>query len=173
MQKAFYLLVFMPVLLGILIATSIYMFNDMEQLKVDNQRLSSDLAQLRGNYEAIAQERDGLKANYAELSNKFETLQTAYVAENQARLKAEADAAIYKGMMVNMMEAAPATSPLAYKPAEKQTTNPEKIFLSGIVPVGTGSLAFLGMVSVFMVVKHHIQKNKKSGRHLVYLRDIR
>lgn len=168
MQKSFFLLVFVLVLLGFLASTSINMYNDMEQLKEDNQKLSSDLTQLRANYETISQERDRLKSNNTDLNNKFEALQTAYNAENQARLKAEADTEIYKGMMVNMMNNVPATSTLTCKSAEGQATSPENIFLSGIVPVGAGYLVLFAAVILFVAGKYHTRKNRKPENHLVY-----
>jgi len=164
MSKAFFILVFALVLLGFLISTTINMYNDMEQLKADNRKMLDEVTQLRSDYLVTAQERDTLKAEKAESNTKLIELQHAYTNEVQARLKAESDTAIYKGMMVDMINNAAATPKLSCTPPEEQATNPENLILSGIVPVGAGSLVILAMASLVVIIINHHRKHKKSTR---------
>ena len=162
MSKAFFMLMFALVLLGFLMSTTMNMSSEIEQLKADNQKLAFELNQLRSGYEALAQENDALKVQNANLNSKFEALQTAYVTENQARLKAELELANYRSMVANMANNVQTTAPSICPPAPQQITNSDKLLSSELVPAGAASLVGLAMASLILILNNLHRKQKKS-----------
>ena len=161
MAKVILIVVLIPVLLGFLLSNTINMHGDMEQLKVENQTLSQELGQLRSQYQMLVQERDALLAENANLTYQFNTIHTAYLAENQARLQAEAYLETYKGMVVNMSSNVQTVSPLACVPAGQQARKTDELFLSTIAPVGASSLVTLAIVSIVVAMINDSRKQKK------------
>lgn len=163
MQKAFFLLVTALVLLGFLISTTFNIYDEMTQLKTNNQKISIELTQLRADYETTTQERDKLKIENTALKAKLDELQQVYISENQARLKAEADTAIYKGMMVDMMSNIPTTASSSSSLTDEQVTTSKNITSSVMAPVGVSSLATLILTSFAVSVINQYRKHKKSA----------
>jgi hypothetical protein len=160
MSKPISTLVFALVLLGFLIATTMFMYGDMEELKNENRELSGELKQLKSDYDATIHQRDTLKAENADLHSKLNLTQNAYIAENQARLKAESEAAIYKNMAVNMANNIQTSTELACTPMEKWAANSE-VLLSSAIPASTSSLITLTMVGLVAYVTNRYQRRKK------------
>jgi regulator of replication initiation timing len=148
MSNAISRLMWALVALGFLASTTLSMYSDMKKLEAENQKLSHALSQLRSNNETILQESDTLRAENENLKYQFNAMQTAYLTENQARLKAEADLETYKGMVLHTNNNVQTGSPIACVPAERHTVKPEELLFSNIAPVGTSSLATLAMVGL-------------------------
>ena len=161
MTKVISFLMLALVLLGFLGAITIIMHGDMEQLKVENQKLSRELSQLRSNYQTIVRERDEARTENASLNAQFNTLQTAYLAENQARLKAESDVATYKSMVINMAKNVQTVPSAACLPAEQQAVKPEELLLSNIAPISASSLITLAVAIVVVSMINHSRRQKK------------
>lgn len=159
MLRATFILMFALVLLGFLISNSINMYNDLEALKAESQNTSRELEQLQSDYKALSEERDALNGEIANLNSKLSEVERAYVAENQARLKAEGDSAIYKGMMSNMMGANPSYSIKACVPQEKQASTQNNQLLSGILPIGTSSIIGLLVVSLLLISRQRTKSH--------------
>jgi hypothetical protein len=161
MAKVILILVMIPVLLGFLLSNTINMHGDLQQLKDENQRLSQELSQLHSYYGAIVQEHDALLTENANLNYQFNAIQTAYLTENQARLKAESELETYKGMVLNLPDNVQNISPLACGPGGQPARMPEELVLSTIAPVGAGSLVTLGIVCLVMAMIKHSRKQRK------------
>lgn len=164
MSKAFFMSMFVLVLLGFLISTTINMYNEMVQIEAEYSKVTNELSQLRSNHETTLGERDALKAENTELETQLNQIQQAYTSEKQARLKAEADTAIYKGMLVDMMSKTPTseTSPISCTSTEVQAINSEEILHAGIIPVGAGSIAGL-LVSFAVSIMINSRRYKKQA----------
>lgn len=158
--KVIFSLMLPLVLLGFLSSTTMNMYGNMEQLKDENQKLSHELSQLRSNYQAVAQERDALRAEHENLKYQFNSIQTAYLTENQARLKAESDAATYKDMVFNLANHVQTGFPAACVPEEQQAIQPKpgEILLSNIAPLGAGSLIMLVVIGI--MTRHYRMRRR-------------
>ena len=161
MVKVILILMLPLVFLGFLMSNTIDMHGEMQQLKVENQQLSHELSQWRSHYETMVQERDALLAENANLKYQFNAIQTAYLTENEARLKAESELETYKSMVLNLTNNTGAVSPAACVPVEGQAMQPEKLLLSAIVPVGASSLITLAVVGLVVAMINYSRKQKK------------
>lgn len=176
MSQAISRLMWALVALGFLASTTMNMYGKMKKLEVENQKLAHELNQLRAQYETIVQERDALLAENANLKYQFNTIQTAYLTENQARLKAESDLETYKGMVLNMNNDVQTVFAATCTPTEKQAAKPEELLLSNIAPVGVSSLGVLTIAGLVVALIDYCQKHRRSRnvpapiRHLHSLR---
>lgn len=173
MAKVIFLLMSPLVLLGGLIYKTVDMHGEMQQLKVENQQLSHELSQLRSNYEKIAQEHSTVLAENANIKSQFNAMQTAYLAENQARLKAESEIETYKNLLLNQGDNMLASSPSACVPAEGQGMKPEQALLSTIAPVGAGSITTLVTLRVLAAIVNYSRKQKKLRSLPPQIRNLR
>ncbi len=159
MLRATFILMFALVLLGFLISNSINMYNDLEALKAESQNTSRELEQLQSDYKALSEERDALNGKITNLNNKLSEVERAYAVEHQARLKAEGDSAIYKGMMSNMMGSNPSYSLKTCIPKEEQASAQNNQLLSGMLPVGASSIIGLLVVSLLLISRQRIKSH--------------
>jgi regulator of replication initiation timing len=173
MSNAISRLMLALVVLGFLASTTMNMYGDMKRLEAENQKLSHELGQLRSQYETIIPERDALLADNANLKSQFNAIQTAYLAENQARLKAESDVETYKGMVLNMANDGQAVSPAACAAVGPQVMNPEALVLSTIAPVGVSSLITLAVVGLIVAIINYSRKQKKLRSLPPQIRNLR
>ena len=165
--------VLIPILLGFLLSNTITMQGDMEQLKAENQNLSQELSQMRSEYQAMVQERDAVLAEYESLKYQFVSIQAAYLAENQARLKAEADVAAYQNMLIPVMGNVQTSLPSACLPAGEEAAQPEELLLSTIVPAGASSLLTLAAAGLVTAMIQHARRQKKLRRLPAQIRNLR
>ena len=161
MSNTFSRLMLALVLLGFLASTTMNMYGDLQQLKDENQKLSQELTQLRSNYGAVEQERNAMQAENADVHRQLDAFRNAYLSENQARLKAESDAANYKGMILNMAKNIQVVPPTVCLPAKQSAKRPEELLFSSIIPIGTGSLITLAMIGLVVALINHSRKQKK------------
>lgn len=161
MAKVILILVLIPVLLGFLLSNTINMQGDMQQLKDENQKLSYELSQLRSQYQTLVQERNAVLAENGNLNYQFNAIQTAYLVENQARLKAEAEVETYKGMILNMSSNVQTVSHSACVPNGQQAIQTEELFLSTIAPAGASSFVTLAIVGLVVTMINHLRRQKK------------
>lgn len=173
MSNAISRLMLALVALGFLASTTMNMYGDVKQLEAENQKLSHELGQLRAQKEAIVQERDALLTENANLEDQLNAMQTAYQAENQARLKAESDVETYKGMLLDTANNVQTVSPSACAPADQQTTMPEALLLSTIAPVGASSLITLAVVGLVVTMINYSRKQKKLRSLPPQIRNLR
>ncbi len=172
MSKFLFLLAFALILLGFLVSNSINMLGDIQDLKAENQRISRELVRLQTAYQSVVQERDGLIAENGELKRKVDVIQQAYETEKQARLEAEGATAIYKGMLVNMMQTQ-TESASACSPVVPQEVRPEAILFSGFVPFGAGFVGFLALIGLAVVIKNHTNVDEKPKNLVAHTRNFR
>jgi hypothetical protein len=161
------------IVLGVLGTNLVYMYRDMEQLKVENQTLSYQLGELRTQYQNLVLERDTAVAESVNLRDQLNVLQSAYASENQARLQAESDAATYQNMVFNMSKNVQVASPLACLPAEQQTTAQGELLLSNVAPIGAGSFISLAVAGLLLAMINHARKQRKLRSLPARIRQLR
>jgi len=160
MSKSISTLVFALVLLGFLIATTMFMYRDMEATKNENQKLLTDLVQLKSDYEATIYQRDTLKTENADLLNKLGLAQSVYIEEHQARLKAESEVATYKSLAMNIANNIQTPAELACSATDNWTPN-SRVLSSSIIPASTGSLITGTLVGFVAYITHYYQRRKR------------
>lgn len=161
MAKVILILVLIPVLLGFLLSNTINMYGDMQQLKGENQKLSDELSQLRSHYQTLVQERDAVLAENGNLNYQVNAIQSAYLVENKARLKADAEVEAYKGMILNLANNGQTVSHSACVPDVQQGIQTEELLPSTIAPAGASSLVTLAIVGLVEAMINHLRKQKK------------
>lgn len=148
MSKALSILMLALVFLGFLISTTMNMYNDMEQMRAENQKLARELTQIQSAYEILVKEKDALVSENAGLNLRINALQNVYEEVNKARLRAEAEAASYQNMVANISNNVQTKTPPACTLQSQQSDGSEKFLVSSIIPIGAGSLITLVMVGL-------------------------
>lgn len=163
MSKIFFFSMFVLILLGFLISTTITMYNDMAQIEAEYSKATTELSQLRSSYETTVDERDALLTENNTLKTQVKQIQQAYETEKQSRVKAEADTMIYKNMLADMMNKTQnaATSSLSCPTAQPQDQKAENVLYAGIIPVGAGSIVTIALLSLTASIAINSRKYKK------------
>ena len=135
----------------------------MAQIQAEYSKATAELSQLSASYEVVAEERDTLMAENNALKTQVDQIQQAYETEKQTRVKAEADTAIYKGMLVDMMNKTKNTaiSSMSCPNIDTQNQTAEDAVYAGVIPVGAGSIATIILLSLTASIAINSRKYKK------------